>query len=214
MGKPIKSKKLGKAPVSDGLDPIDPAVVYFTHSKIRPAFSGCGRRIQDTVDEILTGIKTVSELPFITVLTSGDGHYYSLNNRRLYVLKHLRSIGFLEPTNTVRVRLKTPLPREVKKYSPENCSLTATIMKGRPVKELTSGQPESDIEDDYVAVGEKDSTEESTGLVQESHPLSVSLDSSSIKQENLNTYITESVAFSAVVGEEPSRGERCLSGVS
>ncbi|CAM9264907.1 unnamed protein product, partial [Ectocarpus fasciculatus] len=108
---------------------IDPSIVFYTHSKIRPVFSGCGKSIQDTIDEITSGAIAPSELPFITVLTSGDGNFYSLNNRRLYVLKYLRSNGYLEPSNTIRVRLKTPLPREMKKYSPENCSLSASIMK-------------------------------------------------------------------------------------
>lgn len=155
MGKQVKPKKPGKPVVSDGLDEIDPAIVYFTHSKIRPVFSGCGRRIQDTIEEITGGLKTVADVPFITILTSGDGHYYSLNNRRLYVLKYLRANGFLEPSNTVRARFKAPLPREVKKYSPENCSLTATIMKERPVRDVIGADEKADSAGEYEECEER-----------------------------------------------------------
>jgi hypothetical protein len=88
-------------------------------------------------------------------LTSGDGHYYSLNNRRLYVLKYLRDNGHLEPLNTIRVRVKAPLPREIKKYSPAaNYSLTATLMKERPAGKAGeegggAADGEGEGEDDY-----------------------------------------------------------------
>ena len=53
--------------------------------------------------------------------------YFSLNNRRLWVLKELRKAGALE-NNTVRVRMKEALPREKERYTPTKCSLTAIIM--------------------------------------------------------------------------------------
>ena len=116
-------------------------------------FSGCGKSIRDTIDEITSGATAPAELPFITVLTSGNGNFYSLNNRRLYVLKYLRANGYLEPSNTIRVRLKTPLPRELKKYSPDKCSLTASIMKERPVKPATAEPSNGDLEKDSEQEG-------------------------------------------------------------
>ena len=99
----------------------------------RPNFSGCGKRIEETISEIENGILNLGDLPFITVLRAPDGNYFSLNNRRLYVLKHLRSTGFLEArSNSIKVRVKLPLPREIKKYSTAKCSLTSRIMKERP----------------------------------------------------------------------------------
>lgn len=67
----------------------------------------------------------------ITILRGADGVFFSLNNRRLWVLKELRRAGGL---TVVRVRTKELLAREVLKYSADKCSLTATIVreKGAP----------------------------------------------------------------------------------
>ena len=97
----------------------------------RPFYSGCGRRIEDTIQSILNGNTSVDDLPKITVLVGVDGHMFSLNNRRLYTFKMLRQQGALEnrvPPNTVNVRVKSALPRELKKYTTESCSLNCTIM--------------------------------------------------------------------------------------
>lgn len=106
---------------------VDPLEVYFTHARVRPFFSGCGRRLEDTLAELLAGRMRVEELPVITILYGAGGGtmYFSLNNRRLWVLKELRKAGAL---NTVRVRTKEALPREKERYTPTKCSLTATIM--------------------------------------------------------------------------------------
>jgi len=108
---------------------VDPLEVYFTHARVRPFFSGCGRRLEDTLAELLAGRMRVEELPVITILYGAGGGtmYFSLNNRRLWVLKELRKAGALE-NNTVRVRTKEALPREKERYTPTKCSLTATIM--------------------------------------------------------------------------------------
>ena len=113
----------------EGFLEIDPLSVYFTHSRVRPQFSGCGRKLQDTLDDLLTGRMELETLPFITILGGGDGHYFSLNNRRLWVLKELRKAGKL-PLNVVRVRTKEALPRERDRYTSIKCSLTAVIMGG------------------------------------------------------------------------------------
>ncbi len=105
---------------------IDPQSVMFTHSRIRPFFTGCGRRIEDTLLDITEHRISVEDLPLITVIEN-DGHYFSLNNRRLYVLKKLRTDGLL-PNNSVKVYIKTALEREKRKYTPEHCALEARIM--------------------------------------------------------------------------------------
>ncbi|CAN0553079.1 unnamed protein product [Laminaria digitata] len=74
---------------------VDPRRVRYAHSKIRPVFSGCGRTIEQTLGEIRGGKIRASDLPMITVLfgptdpttTDGQTCFFSLNNRRLYVLK-------------------------------------------------------------------------------------------------------------------------------
>lgn len=106
---------------------IDPSIVRFTHSRIRPFFTGCSKRITDTLDEIRGGLISVEDLPMITVIEN-RGQYFSLNNRRLFVLKALRSEGLLK-NNSIRVRLKPALEREKERYTTDRCSLVATIMK-------------------------------------------------------------------------------------
>lgn len=72
---------------------VDPRRVRYAHSKIKPVFSGCGRTIEQTLQEIRDGKTLPSDLPAITVLlgpadpADGGGCYFSLNNRRLFVLK-------------------------------------------------------------------------------------------------------------------------------
>lgn len=105
---------------------VDPNDVMFTHSRIRPFFTGCGNRIEDTLQDIIDGRLAVQDLPLITIIEN-DGYYFSLNNRRLYVLKKLRSLGLLE-NNRVEVNIKPALEREKRKYTPENCSSVARIM--------------------------------------------------------------------------------------
>jgi len=76
---------------------VDPRRVRFAHSKIKPVFSGCGRTIEQTLGEIRGGKTRVSDLPMITVLLGpldpddGQQWFFSLNNRRLFVLK----VGFV-----------------------------------------------------------------------------------------------------------------------
>ena len=106
---------------------INPESIYFTHSKIRPFFSGCAAKIEDTIQSILQGKLSIENIPIITVIETND-HLFSLNNRRLYLFKYLKREGFLD---TVQVRIKQPLPREIERYTVSRCSLSAKIMKER-----------------------------------------------------------------------------------
>ena len=51
----------------DGFIMVDPARVRFQHSRIRPYFSGCGRSLMETLDEIRDGKIKPSDLPPIQV---------------------------------------------------------------------------------------------------------------------------------------------------
>lgn len=72
---------------------VDPRRVRFAHSRIKPIFSGCGRTIEETLDEIRAGKTAPSDLPKITVILGpvdkqdGQQWFFSLNNRRLFVFK-------------------------------------------------------------------------------------------------------------------------------
>lgn len=81
---------------------IDPDIIYHTHSKIRNRFSGCGKLVEDTLKEIISGKTKIDDLPMITVEYDGK-NYYSLNNRRLYVIKQCKKIGIIK---TINVRVK------------------------------------------------------------------------------------------------------------
>lgn len=122
-----KSAKGGSKAKGDGLVPVDPSIVRFTHARIRPFFSGCGRRVEDTLSDVVEGRLAIGSLPNITVILIG-GNYFSLNNRRLFVLKALRATDKL-PDNTIPVRIRAPNAKELVKYTVERCSLNATIMK-------------------------------------------------------------------------------------
>lgn len=137
---------------------LDPAVVYFTFSRIRPCFS-CGRTIESTLQQFLRHELTPRDLPLLAVFTDG-AHYYSQNNRRLYLYKQLRACGELA---TVPVRLR-PLPstkRMASKYTPEKCALEATLMRagGGSGGGGASAEPDeasgSDHDDDTVGEIEK-----------------------------------------------------------
>ena len=141
-----KAKKQGdeRASVSvkgEGLIQVCPTRVRFQHSKIRPYFSGCGRSVVGTLDEIREGRLQPSDLPPIQVLVGPDADdgmgpwYFSLNNRRLWVLKQCHKEGLLERQgNKIMVRVRVPKSdSERERYSVQNCSLDAKFMReGRP----------------------------------------------------------------------------------
>ena len=133
--------------LGDGMIEIDPSVIYFTHARIRPFFTGCGRRVEDTLMDLRNGSLTVDALPKITVICN-EGNYYSLNNRRLYVLKELRSTGSLM---VIKARLKVALDREKDRYTVERMSLSARIMKER-VKDTADegGDADGDADENDV----------------------------------------------------------------
>ena len=81
----------------DGFILVDPARCRFQHSRIRPQFSGCGRDVVQVLEDIKSGKTNLQDLPPIQVLVGSvddssdddDGSiwYFSLNNRRLWILK-------------------------------------------------------------------------------------------------------------------------------
>ncbi|CAJ1932940.1 unnamed protein product [Cylindrotheca closterium] len=120
---------------SEGGLMVDPARVRFQHSKIRPVFSGCGRSVEGTLEQIRDGRLNPSDLPPIQVIVGppvsedDDGPwYFSLNNRRLWVLKRCREEGLL-PNNQIFVRVRKPKSeQEAQRYCLENCALEAKII--------------------------------------------------------------------------------------
>lgn len=148
------SKASNKRQNSNNSDVITIPVedIYFTHSKVYPSFSGCGKKIVDTIDEILDGKITAKDLPMITVhpCSSNPDAFFSLNNRRLYVFKELMRQGKLK---TIEARLK-PLPsgkRNADRYTEEKCSKNCKIMKERKEKvDCVEGDEEGKNKDETI----------------------------------------------------------------
>jgi hypothetical protein len=144
MGRKTSSKKTiskAKNPSSSdaghqegGFILADPDRIRFQHSRIRPYFSGCGRSVMETLESIRRKEIKPSDLPPIQVIVGpqtedGPCWYFSLNNRRLWVLKRCREEGLLD-NNQIRVRVRSPKSSaEASRYSLENCALEAKIMK-------------------------------------------------------------------------------------
>mmetsp|Transcript_8466 Transcript_8466/g.20910 ORF Transcript_8466/g.20910 Transcript_8466/m.20910 type:complete len:239 (-) Transcript_8466:98-814(-) len=132
------------AGAAKGMIWVDPSRCRFQHSRIRAHFSGCGRSVHETLEDIQAGTTKISDLPPIQVIVGGGSEsgdeeedvsggepwYFSLNNRRLWVLKRLRDEGFLEPYgNKVAVRVRQPKSqKEKERYTLANCSLDAKLM--------------------------------------------------------------------------------------
>ena len=121
----------------DGLLQVDPTRVRFQHSRIRPFFSGCGRSVIGTLDEIRQGRLKASQLPPIQVLVGpidpidNQPWYFSLNNRRLWVLKRCHEEGLLLKDNhKISVRVRPPKSQqEMARYTLENCAIEAKLIR-------------------------------------------------------------------------------------
>lgn len=122
-----------------------------------------GKRIVDTIAEIESGQTSAKDLPQMSVIQDAEGHSYCLNNRRLYVFKHLRRLGLLEG-DTVTVRMKKGIPRELAKYTPQKCSLNCTILREKAALELDKEQ------DDENENGQEHDDTKEHGTAQEEGP--------------------------------------------
>jgi len=182
------------------LTEMDPDIIYFTHARVRPVFTGCNKRIMETLEEIESGVTRVEDIPYITVIEnfevapesaaekggkSGGGKgkggkkgkrrgdssddddgpspppkskpaaagadaqpfYFSLNNRRLYLFKTLKSRGIIDK---VPVQVKPALERERVKYTRDRCVLRAKLM-GAGQKPVGAQDEEGDDDGDEDA---------------------------------------------------------------
>ena len=159
-----KKKKKGDGGASankkgEGRAFLDPQILRFEHARISRTFSGCGRGVLDTLEDIKQGKLAASDLPKITVVDLGDtmdedGNptrlLVSLNNRRLFVLKQCRDLGLLE-NNTIEVRLRPPpdSKKQREKFTPERCKLVARFMSPRAPKVKTD-----ELEEQGLSVGQ------------------------------------------------------------
>jgi hypothetical protein len=88
------------------------------------AVLGCGH-----VKVIEPFVQTLNQQVIVGPQTEDGPWYFSLNNRRLWVLKRCREEGLLDK-NQIRVRVRAPKSSaEASRYSLENCALEAKMMK-------------------------------------------------------------------------------------
>jgi hypothetical protein len=157
----------------EGLILIDPARIRFQHARIRPYFSGCGRSLVATLDEIREGRLKPSDLPPIQVLVGPDDWYFSLNNRRLWVLKRCREEGLLlleNNNNQIAVRVRKPKSdQEALRYSLENCALEAKIM---PEKNSNNNNNKDDKAAGNPTNDESKQESEDTAIIKETETTS------------------------------------------
>lgn len=100
--------------------------------------------------------------------------YFSLNNRRLWVLKQCRDEGLLE-NNLIRVRVRQPKSgSEEERYTLENCAVEAKFIREKDPKRNENGDSSAN------------SRQEAPGEVEETTSSSVSklLPSASASTEN------------------------------
>lgn len=137
MGKNDKKKKAkgGKSAADDMNEwiMVDPSRIRFQHARIRPYFSGCGRPVEQTLTDIREGKLKPDELPPIQVIIGpeeeGERWYFSLNNRRLWVLKRCREEGLLD-NNQIRVRWRQSKSKaEAERYTLQNCAEEAKFVR-------------------------------------------------------------------------------------
>lgn len=103
---------------------INPSIIRFQHSKIKPVFSD-GKSIESSYNEVKSNIEILENIPKILVKYDNEGNYYSFNNRRLFLYKRLYDDGLIK---SIQVRLEKLKDNEIKRYTKENCSLNAKYM--------------------------------------------------------------------------------------
>ena len=143
---------------------IDPDRIRFQHSRIRPFFSGCGRGVQETLDQIRDKQISASDLPHIQVIVGKDDDentsdekgpwYFGLNNRRLWVLKKCKEEGLLpDADQLILVRARGPKSYdEEERYTIKNCALQAKFMREpkRKNKNGTRDTPKEETQESSI----------------------------------------------------------------
>lgn len=104
---------------------LNPQDIYFTHSKISSKFSGCGKLLEETLNDIIQGNILIDDIPKIKVFYIYHENkilYFSQNNRRLWIFKKLYNLGFIK---NISVRLEKT---NNKKFITNNFSKNAKII--------------------------------------------------------------------------------------
>lgn len=163
----------------------------------------------ETLEEIREGRLQPSDLPPIQVIVGpldpDDGlpWYFSLNNRRLWVLKRCREEGLLE-NNTIAVRVREPKSAaEQSRYSLANCALEAKFMNEHSNKR--EQQQGSSSTSQYASISQTDTIEASQILPNDETSL---IQSNTIKKDKNKGKKKNSQQQQASFKKQLRRGER------
>jgi hypothetical protein len=112
---------------------METIMLLLTFSSLRPRYA-----FSNVAQQVLVGPET------------DDGPwYFSLNNRRLWVLKRCREEGLLQD-NQIAVRVRPPKSTsETSRYTVENCALEAKLMRetSKPDPRLKTGKEPAEQSD-------------------------------------------------------------------
>jgi len=67
---------------------LHPSEIHFTHDSIKSVFL-CGRRVKDTLNQLLNRQIAIEDIPRMTVACKGGKYWTFTGNRRLYVFREL-----------------------------------------------------------------------------------------------------------------------------
>ena len=98
----------GRVPTDPSLLQADPSRIRFQYSRIRPVFSGCGRSVQATLDDIREGRLLPSDLPPIQVLAGPAAEGGSPLDAGRLAISHLSTLlGSSDMAQLLQERPKT-----------------------------------------------------------------------------------------------------------
>lgn len=113
-----------KTKTNNNLVTLNPSDILFTHSVISQRFTGCGKLLNETLQDIMGNKTSINDIPKIKVFYIMKGSniiYMSENNRRLWVFKELQRNGLID---SIDVRLEKATH---KKYFNNSYSLNARL---------------------------------------------------------------------------------------
>lgn len=175
----------------------------------------------DTLADLVEGRMELDDLPRIQVIIADGGHVFSLNNRRLFVLKCLREKGLL-PNNMITVRTRPGKAHELERYTPERCSLKGKIMrefkkdgKGGNKDSGSDNDDDDDVRDKDEAEGEEKQTSEASAVDAEIIEVQVAgakVDDAALSGEKIVGVPTDQLDDS-IVEAHSKRVEELLDGV-
>jgi hypothetical protein len=129
-------------------------------ARVRPFFSGCGRRLVDTLEMLAEGRMGLEDLPTLTMISTVEGNgtelLFCLNNRRLWVMKQLLDQGFFAERTVgscPRPGLSPRAPHRTASTTPRVCARARSLVEGGGVAGCCANRRPSCVVAVAVVVG-------------------------------------------------------------